>query len=175
MPHGRAELLGNYNPMTDLSSYTITALNISGVFFTHFGIAYIFSKLPTKWFYSSFFVLRVFKWENQGMIWDRLFKVKKWKSKLPDGGAWFKEGFSKKKLSSRSPEYFHAFAVETNRAELSHWASLLISPIFFTFNPVAAGWIMVSYSILANVPCILAQRVNRPWFIKMSKGLIPKK
>jgi glycosyl-4,4'-diaponeurosporenoate acyltransferase len=34
-------------------------------------------------------------------------------------------------------------------------------PVFFTWNPPWACWVMVGYAIFANAPCIIAQRYNR--------------
>lgn len=34
--------------------------------------------------------------------------------------------------------------------------------LFFIWNPLWAGFIMIAYAILANLPFILTQRYNRP-------------
>jgi glycosyl-4,4'-diaponeurosporenoate acyltransferase len=33
--------------------------------------------------------------------------------------------------------------------------------IFFIWNPLWAGWVMVVYATLVNFPCIISQRYNR--------------
>ncbi|MDG0792194.1 hypothetical protein OMP38_15960 [Cohnella ginsengisoli] len=53
------------------------------------------------------------------------------------------------------------FAAETKRAELTHWLSILPAPLFFLWNPVWVGWIMVLYAAAFNLPIIVVQRYNR--------------
>ena len=59
------------------------------------------------------------------------------------------------------PDYLRRFIRETWRGELCHWGALGCAPVFFLWNPWWADVIMVSYGLLANLPCILAQRYNR--------------
>ena len=54
----------------------------------------------------------------------------------------------------------HSFLMETNRAELTHWISILPSILFIWNSPSIGVW-MVIYAIIANVPFILVQRYNR--------------
>jgi len=101
------------------------------------------------------------KWEKGGKIYTRAFKVKKWKKKLPEGAALFKKGFPKKHLKGLDTIYLDNFIRETCRAELTHWIMVLLSPVFFLWNPWWAGIVMIIYAILVNMPCIIAQRYNR--------------
>jgi hypothetical protein len=58
-------------------------------------------------------------------------------------------------------KHLHRFIRETWRGELCHWCALGCAPVFFLWNPWWADLIMVGYGLLANLPCILAQRYNR--------------
>src|SRR6478752_5855049 len=80
-----------------------------------------------------------------------LFKVQTWET----------VGLYKKKWESRTKEYAQLFLIETNRAELTHWISILPSILFFIWNSPSIGVWMVIYAIVANVPFILVQRYNR--------------
>ena len=81
---------------------------------------------------------------------------------MPDGAKWMKSrGFPKKKLASRDIQYLETFAVETCRAELTHWAIILCAPFFFLWNKPVVGWIMIVYALAENIPLIVAQRYNR--------------
>ncbi|MFU8795930.1 MAG: glycosyl-4,4'-diaponeurosporenoate acyltransferase, partial [Dehalococcoidia bacterium] len=80
---------------------------------------------------------------------------------LPDGAAVFKGGFRKKRLGKTDAAYVERFIRETCRAELTHWAIILLSSIFFIWNQWWVGMIMVAYGIVTNVPCIVTQRYNR--------------
>ncbi|MED4798125.1 glycosyl-4,4'-diaponeurosporenoate acyltransferase, partial [Priestia megaterium] len=104
-------------------------------------------------------LFKVQTWETVGIY--KKFGVHRWKTWLPDGGKLFKRGFYKKKWESRTKEYAQLFLIETNRAELTHWISILPSILFFIWNSPSIGVWMVIYAIVANVPFILVQRYNR--------------
>jgi glycosyl-4,4'-diaponeurosporenoate acyltransferase len=70
-------------------------------------------------------------------------------------------------MTSSNPEYLSKFIIETGRAEIVHWIVILFSPVFFIWNYPWAGWVMIIYAIIANLPCILAQRYNRIRFKRM--------
>ena len=59
-------------------------------------------------------------------------------------------------------ESIKRFILETRRAELTHWLSIVPAPLFFIWNPPWAGWLMVGYAVVVNAPFILIQRYNRP-------------
>jgi glycosyl-4,4'-diaponeurosporenoate acyltransferase len=110
---------------------------------------------PQGWLY------RPRRWELGGRLYERLFAVHRWKRRLPDGAAWFKSGFSKKRFASREPGYLRRFVRETCRSELVHWLVFACSGVFFLFNEPWVGWLMVAYGALANLPLIVVQRYNR--------------
>jgi len=90
-----------------------------------------------------------------------LTRIKFWKDALPEAGAMFKEGTSKRNLSSTSTEALNDLRLETLRAEFAHYLFPLILPIFFVFNPWYLSLAMVFYAFFANIPFILIQRYNR--------------
>ena len=119
--------------------------------------------LPDRCFSPDAFLFRAHRFEKSGAIYDRLFKISRWKHLLPDGGMVFKKsGFRKKKLDSFSKEHLHRFLVESARGELTHWLAILPFWVFGFFTPPPVMWIMLLYALLVNLPCILAQRYNRP-------------
>ncbi len=142
----------------------IVVLNVAGWPFIQLGLAWLFIRLPLAWFRPG----EPFKWEQDGRIYDRLFGIKRWKERLPDGAAWFAGGFSKANLSARRPDYLQRFAAETWRGELCHWMALGFVPLFFLWNPWWGDLIMVAYALAANGPCILAQRYNRARFSRLA-------
>ncbi len=127
------------------------------------GAALICLNLPDRWFSpnSSFFHAHAF--EKDGRIYDRVFRVTRWKHLLPDGGmVWKKRGFRKKKLESFSEENLNRFLVESSRGEMTHWLAIFPFWVFWFFTPPIVPWIMLFYALLVNLPCIIAQRYNRP-------------
>lgn len=140
-------------------------INLGAWCIIHFSISisllhvskYIFSRQ------SRFAVVfKTYRWEKEGELWDRIFAVKSWKDKVPDGAALFNLGYEKQHLPSHQKSDIAEFSLETKRAELTHWGILLISPIFFLWNPNWAAWLNVLYGCIANIPFILIQRYNRP-------------
>ena len=127
----------------------------------HLLIAYVGTLLPVKYINTDMWLFKERIWEKGGAIYENIFFIKKWKELLPDGSALFKKGFRKKRFVSLNKDYVSRFIVEVSRAELVHWTVILISPVFFLWNYVWAGYVMIIYAILANLPCILAQRYNR--------------
>jgi len=127
----------------------------------HLGISYLCVKIPIAFFKKDRWLFRIRNWEYRGKAYNRFFKVKKWKSIIPDGGGLFKKGFAKKNLQYSDPLYLKTFMYETKRAELTHWLTIIPAPIFFLWNIWWAGIIMIVYALIVNVPCILLQRYNR--------------
>jgi glycosyl-4,4'-diaponeurosporenoate acyltransferase len=119
--------------------------------------------LPDRFLTPERFLFRSHRFERNGRIYDQLFRVSRWKHLLPDGGTvWKKRGFQKKKLSDLSEETLKRFLIESSRGELSHWIAISPFWVFWFFTPAYVPWIMLVYAILINMPCILAQRYNRP-------------
>ncbi len=127
------------------------------------GAALICISLPGRFFSPNSFVFRAHGFEKDGLIYDSIFRVSRWKHLLPDGGmVWRKRGFRKKKLDNFSEENLNRFLVESARGEMTHWLAIFPFWIFWFFTPPYVPWIMLIYALLANVPCIIAQRYNRP-------------
>lgn len=142
--------------------------------FFHLFISAICLKLPLAWFLKDRFWFRIFSWETSGELWQRLFRVKAWKGYLIDGTIFFKKGYSKKGLHGTKSRDLILFAAETKRAELTHWLSILPAPLFFLWNPVGAGWGMVLYALVFNLPIIVVQRYNRGRISAIASGLVKK-
>lgn len=149
------------------SNFWTVILDCSAWFLIHIGYAYFITMLPLEFFNPQKSIFQMRGWEKNGEIYQKIFRVKKWRKKLPDGAALFKKGFRKKRIKSRDPEYLARFVRETCRGELAHWMVLSAAPLFFLWNPLWAGCINVAYALLANLPCIITQRYNRPFFFRL--------
>jgi glycosyl-4,4'-diaponeurosporenoate acyltransferase len=115
-------------------------------------------------------IFKPFRWEEQGEIYNRLFMIHRWKRYLPDG-AIGKRSFKKKKLESKSGDHLERFLVESCRAELSHWFAITPFWIFGFFAPIRVVPYMLLYALVVNIPCIMAQRYNRPRTIRVLKKM----
>ena len=138
----------------------VVALNVAGWPAIQVGLAWAFTRMPAAWFNPG----QTRRWEQGGRVYERVFAVKRWKDRLPDGARWFGGGFAKGALRSADPGHLARFVRETWRGELCHWAALAFVPLFFLWNPWWADLIIVVYAAAANMPCILAQRYNRARF-----------
>ncbi|WNR45315.1 glycosyl-4,4'-diaponeurosporenoate acyltransferase CrtO family protein [Paenibacillus roseipurpureus] len=118
-------------------------------------------KLPLAYFLKDSVWYRLFAWEKSGKLWQKLLLVKRWKGRLIDGTAILKKGYGKKKLHGTRVSDLKVFAAETKRAELTHWLSIVPAPLFFIWNPIWAGWVMILYAGMFNLPFIIVQRYNR--------------
>ena len=130
-------------------------------------IAYLCTRLPASVFDARQWLFRARRWEQGGALYDRLLRVKAWKSRLPSGGTALAGGFSMKQVASRQPEHLERWVQETCRAELTHWLALFVAGFFFLWNPPLLGVAMVLYAVALNGPCIVVQRYNRPRLVGM--------
>lgn len=139
-------------------------LDFSIWLFFHLTISLGLIKLPDRYLMSDHKLNGLFKereFERDGKFWRDVFNVQSWKDKLPDGASLFHAGYKKKKLMNNDDSTMAVFIKETKRAELTHWLLMVPAPFFFFWNPVWAGWAMILYALLVNVPFIIIQRYNR--------------
>jgi glycosyl-4,4'-diaponeurosporenoate acyltransferase len=143
------------------------AVNIAAWLVIHVVVSVSIARVALKSFNPRSWLYRQRTWEKGGRPYKALLKVKRWKRLLPDGAAVFKGGFRKKRLAGRDAAYVQTFILETCRAELTHWVILACSAVFFIWNEWWIGLIMIAYGLVANMPCIVAQRYNRIKLIRM--------
>lgn len=123
-------------------------------------VGYAAHRLPLSRLDHDGPLTRLRRWERGGRVYERL-GIRRWKDRLPEFGAVFRGGTSKRSLPSRSTPALARFAAETRRAELVHWAIPLLTPVFALWNPASLFGAMVGYAVLANAPCLIVQRYNR--------------
>ena len=135
----------------------VITLNIAGWPIIQLGWAWAFTRMPATWFNPGI----AHASEKTRRFYEGYLGIKRWKDSLPDAARWFSGGFAKGQLRDANPDYLRRFVRETWRGELCHWFALGCAPVFLLWNPWWADLIMVGYGLLANLPCILAQRYNR--------------
>jgi glycosyl-4,4'-diaponeurosporenoate acyltransferase len=144
-----------------LATLPTILLDVAAWLIIHMGVSYLMIHIPLGLFDTGFWLCKQRKWEKDGKTYVRIFRLKKWKKRLPDGAALFKKGFKKKHLKGLDNVYLDNFTRETCRAELTHWIMFLFSAVFFIWNPWYVGIVMIIYATLVNLPCIIIQRYNR--------------
>lgn len=126
----------------------------------HFGAGYVAQRLPGRLFVAIVPLSREYRWEDSGRLYERI-GIRWWKDHLPEAGGMLRGGFAKRHLESGDPDYLARFALETCRAECSHWLTWSLALTFFAWTPWPVGVVMVIYGAASNLPCILVQRYNR--------------
>ena len=153
--------------LVELPMYWIALINIIAWPTIQLGLAWAFTRMPAEWFSAP--SSRSF--ERNGKFYEQSFFIKSWKDRLPDAATWFSGGFAKAHLGNRDTKYLTRFIQETWRGEFCHWCALAFVPLFFLFNPWWGYLIIVAYAILANLPCIFAQRYNRIRLVRVSQKI----
>lgn len=128
----------------------------------HLGIGYSSSKIPLRWLNPNHPFFQTFSWEKNGRIYQQLFRVRVWKRFIPNGSRLYRGAFSIKNLPTHDPAYLERWLKESVRAEICHWAMIVPGFLFFLWNTVTVGWLMVAYAFLNNLVPIVTQRFNRP-------------
>lgn len=137
----------------------------------HLTLSILATKIPEEFLERKGHWFRLASWEEEGAFWQRWLHIRSWKDLLPDSTLFFNQNYDLSRLSSVKEEDLNRFLIETRRAELTHWLSILPSGLFFLWNPPWAGWINLLYGIGVNLPFILIQRYNRPRLEKLFRRI----
>lgn len=113
------------------------------------------------------------KWEDGGKIYDRLFKVSKFKDSAVNAQKIF-GGDVTPRTMPRDPQVMSAIIDETCKSELVHWLLILISPAMLVLIHSWLKWPLWALYIIANFRDILIQRFNRPRFVRLYNRLASK-
>ena len=151
-------------PPIIIPDWAVITLDILLWLVIHMVIAKLSNEIPMTYFEKGRKLFHIKNPKRSARFYENIIKIKSWKKYLPDGAKIFNEGFEKKSLKDTSEEYLERFILESKRAELSHYLQMLPVPIFFLFNFWWVGLIMIGYALLVNLPCVFAQRYNRPRF-----------
>jgi glycosyl-4,4'-diaponeurosporenoate acyltransferase len=150
-----------------LSAEGTFVLDLLAWLFFHLGIGYFCSQLPITRFDPNRPLYLTYPWEKNGKIYEKLLRVRLWKEKVPEGGKLYPNTFSLKRLASLDLDYLERWLRESCRAEFCHWLLMLPGLLFFLWNDVMVGWLMVGYAVLNNILPIAMQRFNRPRIRRM--------
>ena len=130
------------------------------------GAGFLVHRFPRAWFERDGSLTRVRRWEAGGRVYQRLFRIRRWKDSLPEAGNWFAGGMRKSLDSGSNGDQLRRLAAETRRAELTHWLPVPLSLTFFLWNPLPIAIWMPLVALLGNAPFIAVQRYNRPRIVR---------
>lgn len=144
--------------------WLLVLVDVAAWGFFHAVTGYAAHRLDERRLARDGWLLRPRSFEDGGR-WYRRLRIDRWKDRLPEAGATFEGGISKRTLPARDADGLQVglqtFVRETRRAELGHWWALACSPLFVLWNPPLAATLLVAYGVLVNLPFIAIQRYNR--------------
>ncbi len=147
-------------PLVHLGNWVMVGLAIVAWGIIHAGTGYLAHRLPARLCERDTWLTTLRGWERSGRVWEVL-RVHDWKDRLPEAGALFEGGVSKRALPALDDAGLQQFAASTRRAEIGHWSAAACSPIFLLWNPLWITGVMVVYGLAVNAPFIAIQRYNR--------------
>lgn len=118
-------------------------------------------RVPRRWLATDTRLTRIRRFEERGRCYERRLRIERWKHRLPEAGALFAGGTSKRSTGGRRSEALQTFAEETRRAEWVHWAQIAAAPTFGLWNEWVVTVAMVAFATLVHLPFIVVQRYNR--------------
>ena len=127
----------------------------------HAGTGYAAHRLGDSRLGRDGWLLRPRCFEVGGQWYPRRLRIHRWKDKVPEAGALFPSGVSKRQLPSYDVAGLQLFVRETRRAELTHWWAMSCGPLFVLWNPPLAAGLLIAYGVGINLPFIVIQRYNR--------------
>jgi glycosyl-4,4'-diaponeurosporenoate acyltransferase len=141
---------------------TVTILvDVASWGFFHAATGYAAHRLGPDRLSRDGWLLRPRGFEAGGRWYRRWLRIHRWKDRVPEAGALFAGGISKRQLPSYDVAGLELFVRETRRAELAHWWAMACGPVFLLWNPPLASALLVGYGVVANLPFIMIQRYNR--------------
>lgn len=126
-------------------------------------------KMPSNLYNYKKWLFREKKWEDGGRIYEHLFSVKSWKSKLPDISDFMKWRFNKKHLAQCGSDYLSVFLTESCKSEFTHWMIILSTLLFRFWSDLTSTLFFLILAGILNLPYIIIQRYNRPRLIHLLK------
>lgn len=140
-----------------LPAWGTLAANVVAAAAFHAGSGYVVHRLSLDRLQHDGWVLRPRAIERGGRSYERRLHIQRWKDHLPEAGAVFAGGVSKRHVTRD----LDRFVAETRRAEYGHWLAMACSPAFALWNPPLGLGLMAAYGLLVNAPFIAIQRYNR--------------
>jgi len=154
-----------------LSFWGTLLANVTAWAIIHTTSGYLVHRLPLERLQRDGWLLRPHAVEGGGRIYTKVLRIRRWKDHLPEAGALFSGGVSKRHLTGDLGGGLERFICETRRAERGHWLALATCPLFALWNPPSGLVLMVAYGVAVNAPFIAVQRYNRQ---RAQRALAPR-
>jgi glycosyl-4,4'-diaponeurosporenoate acyltransferase len=156
-------------PVVDVADPVAVAVDVAVWIGAGIGVGYAMNRRSPERLRDETWLTRPRAWERGGGWYVERMRIRRWKRWLPDAGAVFAGGRRKADLVRLDAVALDAFAVETRRAELTHWYVMAALLPMLLWNPPVLMLAMVGYALAANLPCIAVQRYNRARVIRIGR------
>jgi glycosyl-4,4'-diaponeurosporenoate acyltransferase len=134
-------------------------------------VGFISAHLPPRLIDPRRRIYQTRRWEKDGSIYQRWFRIKNWKPIVWDAGRVFQKDFRKDHVDAADPQHLDRWIVETCRAEWCHRVTFVFILPLFSFNPPGMMYFWVLYDSLLNLVPIVVQRYNRPRLVRLMRRL----
>lgn len=145
-------------PLVELSSTALVVADVVAWGVISACVGYLAHRLPDHRLDHDTRLTRIRRFERDGRVYERRLRITRWKDRMPEAGALFPGGVSKRTVGRADLD---RYLLETRRAELTHWWIMAAAPLFLLWNPWTIWLFMVAYALVANLPCLVIQRYNR--------------
>lgn len=128
--------------------------------------SYLVNILSYNALYKLYPYFRLHKVEQNGDIYQKLFRIRSWKEYVPAIGVFDKKNLRK----DLSREYVSQYLLESLRAELCHEYAVVFAIILIFLTVDSANPKIILWAFALNAPCIMIQRYNRPRFERLLRN-----
>ncbi len=145
--------------------YSLVYLGILGIVSFPFG-----RILAHRRWNPEAFPFRGYKWEKEGMIYDKYLRIRRWKDRVPDVSKWVPNVVPKKTLVKPTLDQLDSMIQETCVAEKMHIILCFLSiPVLFIMEGVFGIVLFMFTVIFGNIPFALIQRYNRFRYMRIRR------
>jgi glycosyl-4,4'-diaponeurosporenoate acyltransferase len=163
----RSRYWGRRVGVLHLQRWKVPLLNVVASAALHAGTGWLAHRIPLTRLQDDGPLLRLRPAEAGGRIYERRLGIQRWKDRLPEAGALFDGGVSKRALPGRDTPALQRFVAETRRAERAHWWAVAGAPVIALCNPPVGAAAMLLYGVASNGPFIAVQRYNRARLLRL--------
>lgn len=129
--------------------------------------------VPRNRINTDAFPYKSFKWEKEGMFYQS-FKVKQWKTKVPDMSKILKTLYPKTLSYNPTPKRVQRLVQESCVAEFVHVMLIASAPLIDYYIDGPYGEFFTVLYMLGNIPYIVIQRYNRPSLKRLYVHLVKR-
>mgnify|MGYP000860136703 FL=1 len=95
----------------------------------HLSIGYWSSRIPVNLFNPESLLFKTRKWEKNGLVYEKVFKIRSWKDHFPSGAAFYQDAYEIQHIDEFSIENVRTWILESCRSEFCDFPGLSLFPL----------------------------------------------